>query len=204
MPSSEIVGTTVAAPVYDRSKSPPIFLGVMGADIPLEALDSALGVSRDDPNQGQARNVSLARVIQASTAFCPDVALTHCEFESVRRRGLAGDDALCSNDCTDSDFVEIETEPCAILDDYPSDLFANRGEAGLSYTQRACCKPGVDAATDHCPYLPEGSDSLPLGVIVGVAAGACLLFVTLGFVAFRRYVRSCLRQCYNFGGLIHV
>ncbi|KAL7568063.1 hypothetical protein ACA910_020781 [Epithemia clementina (nom. ined.)] len=35
-------GTTVSVPVYDRSKSPPLFLGVVGVDVSLDALDAAL------------------------------------------------------------------------------------------------------------------------------------------------------------------
>ena len=186
----------MAAPVYDRETSPPLFLGVVGIDIAISALDMALGVSPDDPQANEARNVSLETIVQASTAFCPQVDLQLCEFESIRRRGKAGDDALCTNNCTASDFVEMEANRCAAVDDYPSDLLANRFYAGLQYEDRACCKVGNDAPSKECP--PDGSrgegaaSSSSSGgnttVIIAVVA-VVVVAVVAGFVAFW-FIRS--------------
>ena len=154
----------------------------------IDALDKALGVSPDDPDASEARALSLERIVQASTAFCPEVDLTLCEFESIRRRGVAGDEALCTGNCTAADFVDIEARTCATLDDYPSDLLANRRYAGKSYEQRSCCKVGNDVPSDECPPSAEkgGSDS-SIAIIIGVVAVVLVLVVGIvAFVCFRR------------------
>jgi hypothetical protein len=69
-----ILGTTVSAPVYDRSKDPPIFVGVVGLDFTLAAIDKALGLEAGSQE-------ALDRVILASTANCPSLNLSICELE---------------------------------------------------------------------------------------------------------------------------
>jgi hypothetical protein len=71
-----VLGTTVSAPVYDRKVSPPLFLGVVGIDFSLEALDKVLGV----PSGSAA---TLDRVVKNSSAKCPSWNLTLCELERI-------------------------------------------------------------------------------------------------------------------------
>jgi hypothetical protein len=113
-----VLGTTVSAPVYDRSKDPPIFLGVVGFDFTLAAMDKALGL------EAGSQEV-LDRVILASTAKCPSLNLSICELESFRRQSAAGNEALCTANCTENDFVKIEPENCSSVSDYPQDLWNN-------------------------------------------------------------------------------
>ena len=121
-----VLGTTVSAPVYDRSKQPALFVGVVGFDFTLASIDKALGV---DSGSQEA----LDRVVLASTANCPSLNLTLCELESFRRQGLAGDEALCTSTCMESDFVEIEAEKCPFVADYPQDLWNNTNNQGTNY-----------------------------------------------------------------------
>lgn len=160
-----------------------------------------MGVSPDDPGAAEARDKSLQRIALASMSYCPDVDLQLCELESIRRRGAAGSEALCTSNCTETDFVDIEPKTCAAVDDYPSDLLANRNNAERSYEERACCKVGIDAPSDECPVKPivtkSDHDDFPVGVVIGVAAGA--LVVICGLAVFcvvrRRYVSlSILRE----------
>jgi len=136
-----VLGTTVSAPVYDRDKDPPLFLGVVGVDLRMSAVSIALG----------DESTSLQRIINQSTAKCPTLELTLCELESFRRRGSAGDLSLCTSNCTASDFVEIEPGKCGTEHDYPKDLWSNTEEQGLSYEARSCCAVGENEATTECP-----------------------------------------------------
>lgn len=155
--------------------------------MPVDALDSALGV---DTGDAEARDASLARIVQASTALCPDVTLSLCQLESLRRRGLAGDAALCSSNCTQADFVAIEAETCSAVDDYPQDLFADRSYAGKSYTDRACCKAGVDAPSDQCPPGQAsggggggGGSSSNTGAVIASVLAALMLVLGIAVLA---------------------
>ena len=88
-----VLGTTVSAPVYDRSTEPALFVGSVGFDFTLAAMDAAAG------SEAGSQEV-LDRVVLASTAKCPSLNLTLCELESFRRQGSAGDEALCTSNCT--------------------------------------------------------------------------------------------------------
>jgi len=170
-------GTTIAAPVYDRDKEPPLFLGVVGLDFRLAAIEIALGEDKGDIT-------ALERAVRRSTAKCPSLeSLSLCELESYRRTGFAGNDALCSNNCTESDFVPIEPEQCKTVSDYPTDLWANIDEMGIPYEDKACCLVGETTASDKCPPgdASDNEDSNGVGIIIGiivagtaVVCGCCL------------------------------
>jgi hypothetical protein len=104
-----ILGTTVSTPVYDRSLTPPLFLGVAGIDFSLVAVDTALGV----PGGSQD---SIDRIVRQSAAVCPIVKLERCELESFRQSGAAGSGALCTASCNKTDFVNIEEKQCTFVD----------------------------------------------------------------------------------------
>jgi hypothetical protein len=73
-----VLGTTVSAPVYDRSKDPPIFVGVVGIDFTMAAFNKALGSEAGSQE-------ALDRVILASTANCPSLDLSICKLERYGR-----------------------------------------------------------------------------------------------------------------------
>jgi len=105
-----------------------------------------------------------------------------CALESVRRQGLAGDDALCTRNCTLDDFVQVEEGLCPFVTDYPSDLWVNRASDGVPYIERACCIVGETIPSDQCPVqkeaprLEEGNNStFPIGGIVGIVVGALVI-----------------------------
>ena len=122
-----VIGTTVSAPVYDRSRSPPLFVGVVGMDFPLIAAYKALGVETGDP-------AVLKRIVVASTAKCPTVNLTLCELESFRRQSATGDESLCfAGNCSADDYVQVEPSMCESVSDYPSNLWQNTNTKGKAY-----------------------------------------------------------------------
>jgi len=164
-----LLGTTVSAPVYDRSKDPPLFLGVAGLDFPMAAVDKALDVE-------EGSQESINHIVLTSTAKCPDIDLTLCELESFRRRGSAGNEALCTNNCSATEFVEIEEEPCPAVSDYPGDLWADRSYEDLSYLERTCCKVGEDRPSDECPLEDGGASTAAIvGGVVGGLVGVIAL-----------------------------
>ena len=162
----ETLGTTVSVPVYDRSKNPPLFLGVASIDVSLAALDVALGL---EPGRGSEESIN--RIALVSATRCPTLKLELCELESFRRQSSAGDDGLCSSNCTTDDFVEVEEKPCQITNDYPTDLWKNVENAGLSYEDRVCCVIGETAPSEICPFDDgdDSSDWLFLWALFGVA-----------------------------------
>jgi len=174
-----ILGTTVSAPVYDRTRNPPLFLGVVGIDFPLVAVDKALGVK-------EGSQESIDRIVLTSTAKCPRINLTLCELESFRHRGIAGDDALCTSNCSEDVFDTIEEEPCVLASDLPDDLWIDRSYEGLSYTDRACCRVGETGPSDECP---AGDDSSSNAAVIGGAVGGAV-----GFLALVAVLCYCVRK----------
>jgi hypothetical protein len=69
--TGNILGTTVSAPVYDLTRNPLLFLGVVGIDIPLSAADKTLNVT-----SGSAE--TLDRIVRNSWAKCPTWNFTLC------------------------------------------------------------------------------------------------------------------------------
>ena len=122
---------TVSAPVYDRSRTPPLFVGVVGMDFPLSAAYKALGVDTGDP-------AVLNQIVLASTAKCPTLNLTLCELESYRNQSSSGNKSLCfAGTCSANDFVQVEPIKCESVSDYPSNLWVNILFKGRSYEVRS-------------------------------------------------------------------
>lgn len=190
------MGSTVSAPVYDNSKSPPLFLGVVGIDFTLDALDAALGINDTSSNE------SFQRVVKRSSARCPRLELTACELESYRRQSnTVGDDALCNADCAEEDFVQVTEEKCPGVSDYPGDLWINLSNKGVAYSERACCRVAAPVVepdpTCTAPPTPEPTEppiedesETPIALIVGPAVGGCVLLTAA--VVF--YLQCCKKE----------
>jgi hypothetical protein len=150
-----ILGTTVSTPIYDRTKNPHLFLGVAGFDFTLAAIDKALGLEAGSQE-------ALDQVVLASTARCPSLHLSLCELESFRRQGAAGSEALCTSNCTEDDFVQIEAEECPFVHDYPQDLWQNNDDQGVAYLVRSsrldsvCCCGESTLLTNFTSSLTSG------------------------------------------------
>ena len=105
-PNPTVLGTTVSAPVYDFSKTPPLFLGVVGIDFTLKALDAALGINDDTSAESFRRMVE--QHVKQNAASCPQLELTACELESYRRQtNTGGNDNFCNVNCTVEDIVQV-------------------------------------------------------------------------------------------------
>ncbi|KAL7568061.1 hypothetical protein ACA910_020779 [Epithemia clementina (nom. ined.)] len=188
-------GTTVSVPVYDRSKSPPLFLGVVGVDVSLEALDAALGANATTSQE--LRDESIRRIVEYSDASCPTtLGLSSCELEAYRAFGAPGDEAMCGVNCTGFEVAQVQEEACPTQPDYPKSLFVDGalpiGGPGLvEYPKRACCVTGNFTASfmDVCVVGgaggddKDGDDQPSIGLIVGVVVASvfvlccCLYFI---------------------------
>ena len=175
--AGETLGTSVSVPVYDRSKDPPIFLGVASIDVSLAALDTALGIT---PGRGSEESINRVALVSASRG-CPRLELDLCELESFRRQGSAGDDGMCSSNCTSSDYVQVEEEKCPFVSDYPTNLWKGVENAGLPYEERVCCVIGETVPSDQC-LAKEKNSTASTSVLVGAILGG------VGFL-------SCLVLC---------
>jgi hypothetical protein len=144
-----VIGTTVSVPVYDRSKTPHLFVGVVGIDLALAALDQALG------NTDSASTESFQRVVEFAKASCPRLVLSRCEIESYRRQGTAKDAALCNLNCTEADYVQVEEQMCNDTSVYPTKLWQNTDRRGKNYEESACCIIGEDSPSTECPRTSE-------------------------------------------------
>lgn len=180
--NAKFVGTTVSAPVFDRSMDPPVLVGVVGMDLPMSALDRALNVS-------VGSTATFERVVQSSTAVCPKLNISTCQLESFRRLGPAGSEASCSENCSETDLVTVEEQGCANQDDFPTEVIANRNMENKDFQERACCLVNTTVPSDQCPQSPRSStaDNGSLSkvgialIIIAVLVSGCFTAVFVSF-----------------------
>jgi len=162
-------GTTVSAPVYDRSVKPHLFLGVVGIDAYMDAMEKIIG-------EDATSSPMLQRFIDLSTARCPKIDLSECELDALRFLG-GGERATCGL-CNNTGYIGIVPEKCPFASDWPSQLWANTDMEGKSFLERSCCKEGfeeVDDPLDLCTIAraksvneENSSGSLSTGAILGI------------------------------------
>ena len=167
------MGTTVSAPVYDRSASPPLFIGVAGIDYTVDFMQEVAGSSYA---------TVLNALVTQSTARCPDFTISECELQALRKLS-GGTEAMCAGECTA--LTEIEPTACLGSSDYPSNFWANLDDQGMSYTDRVCCDK---SSSEGCYDVgsrgqSEGSKkkgglssggAIAIGVCVAIAIGAAI------------------------------
>ena len=83
------------------------------------------------------------------------------------------------------DFIEIETELCGIIDDYPSRLFADRSEAGLPLKQRVCCAVRENVPISTCPADISSKKDSSLIIIMCTVIASCVICAAVAFVVYR-------------------
>jgi uncharacterized protein YegL len=111
-----VMGTAVSVPVYDRSVTPPLFLGVVAVDCDMSAIEQVLGEEATSSSM-------LQRFVARSTAFCPKIELSACELDALRFIS-GGEDATCEV-CNRTDYAGIVPEVCPFQSDLPNDPWDN-------------------------------------------------------------------------------
>ena len=96
-----VIGTTLAAPVYHLSTTggPPLFLGVVGINLPLIAMEKIL--------EQEDVTAYLKGKLIYSTASCPNLNLSQCELDTIR--GLL---AHCSSNCSGNEDISDQATQC--------------------------------------------------------------------------------------------
>ena len=175
------MGTTVSAPVYDRSASPPMFIGVAGIDYTVDFMQEVAGSSYA---------TVLNALVTQSTARCPDFTISECELQALRKLS-GGTAAMCAGECSDT--TEIEPSACLGSSDYPSKFWANLDDQGMSYTDRVCCDKGTGAECFDTGATPgdagargksgdnkEGGLSSGGAIAIGVCVPILIIAIALG------------------------
>jgi hypothetical protein len=136
------LGTTVSAPVYDRSSEHPVLVGVVGFDFTLAAMERALG------KEGiESRDIIIEDIVEKSIAKCPIFNLTTCQMESLRMYGTdpTGFPAATCETCP-STIPSLESASCTTEDLSFVSLWANVNVRSYSFEERACCNVGESRA----------------------------------------------------------
>jgi uncharacterized protein YegL len=174
------LGTSVSAPVFDRSVSPPTLAGVVAADISLAAMEQALG------EQGEAGiNTIISRLVARSVAYCPKFNLTQCQYQSLRVDSSL--ESLCDGQCNNLTSLKMQT--CTNLP-YPTAVLNNKNMQSLPYERRACCYVDANVTTqgsfDVCiSASASAKGSIPaIAIGVGVGVGVFVLLIVVLTVCF--------------------
>jgi hypothetical protein len=155
-------GTTVSVPVFDRTKTPHLFLGVVGVDVTMNALDAALAtkdaasVVPGSKRAEELRVESIKRIVESSEASCPQIDVLPCQMEAFRSLSAPGNESLCGVNCSGVEITQVQAEKCTAVSDYPKDLYVEtEGTAGSSFCN-------------------EDSDGPSVGIIVGTVIGGVI------------------------------
>ena len=170
------MGTTVGAPVYDRTLTPPHFIGVAAIDMTVAFLEQQSGSNYQE---------LLDSLVLRSKARCPTLDLGRCVLQALRL-STGGMGSVCSaadlggDDCMTSDnTVERRNsstyDPPTCLTAPPRDVWVNHDVQGSSYEDRACCVPGEPEASAGCSASAKGCDGRCIGGIVGGIVGFFIL-----------------------------
>ena len=139
------MGTTVSAPVFDRSVTPPLFLGVVANDrfvvttilffqsvyviiltkvsLFIPPLHSYMDAFEQVLGEDATSSTMLERFVLLSTARCPRIDLTECELDALRFLG-GGEQATCGV-CNSTTYAGIVPEKCPFQSDLPNNLWHN-------------------------------------------------------------------------------
>eukprot|EP00804_Cyclotella_cryptica_P019052 CCRYP_014456-RA/>CCRYP_014456-RA protein AED:0.03 eAED:0.03 QI:213/1/1/1/1/1/3/251/787 len=180
-------GTSVSAPVYDRSVTPPLFLGVATIDMLMDEYEEALGADASS-------STVLERFVLLSTARCPKIELSQCELEGLRFIG-GRENSLCGV-CNNTEYDSNVTNVCPNQRDLPWDVWINTEMRGKNFTERVCCKVGDTVPSDTCPVTilsTEESPGISTNIVLGLAIGIPLGFIIILLLLVRINRGSCHR-----------
>ncbi|KAL3826889.1 hypothetical protein ACHAXA_000857 [Cyclostephanos tholiformis] len=168
-----VIGTTVSVPVYDRSVTPPLFLGVVAVGWDMSAIKQILG-------EEATSSTMLERFVARSTALCPKIELSACELDALRFLS-GGEDATCAV-CNTTDYAGIVPETCPFQSDLPKDPWDNADMAGKGYKEKACCEVGKNIPSDSCPAvhpspIEKGNSDQIIIIVVTILAMMGVIFL---------------------------
>ncbi len=156
--TSCVLGTSASAPVYDTSRNPPLFIGVVSIHFAMTAFENALGVP-------PGSHAAIDQIVATSYAVCPSLNLTTCVLESYRL--ASSNESVCrTGNCSARDFVQVEATQCLGISDYPTDLWANKDfesrsyEVGGALVQRSTFSRSHSLSIYHSDNMRQGTSLL--------------------------------------------
>jgi len=185
------MGSSVSAPVYDWSVTPPQFLGVAAVDMYIDDFEKALGA------KVTASSV-LDSFIYYSKPRCPKIEMSKCELEALRLLG-GGKQSTCGV-CNKSDYAEIIPPKCPNDNDLPRNVWNNTEMQGKMYTDRACCKVGKDVPSSTCSATvlsTEKSPGVPTKLVIGIIFGVSAAIVLIYLLGMRARMDTCQHRSSN-------
>ena len=183
-----VTGTTVSTPVYDRTVTPPHWVGVLGIDFPVDALETAAGGS-------DSYQTVLDEIIRTSTATCPniDTSQRQCIIEALRRDESS--DGVCdTSSASTCSFTSLIPSACTNTR-FPSNFWINsdwyfENKDSKEYIDRGCCEdPGdlSDYKGVKDPDWTPGECKSPKKEVHSLAIVLPIIFVLIGCSVFYRY-----------------
>ena len=191
--SSGVMGTTVSAPVFDRSGNPPLWIGVVGVDFTISELEQAVGGT----DRYQA---VLEELVAASTATCPNMNAEQrtCLIEALRRDdGSEGGICDSSSSSSCSSLQTVTPELCSGVN-LPDMFWENANTQ--DYKSRGCCNDDAGVCTEAAAESDNNKSSSSSGLssdILGISLGLSLPAIILGFLkcVAPDIGRRCLKVC---------
>jgi Mg-chelatase subunit ChlD len=125
------MGAGVSAPAYDRSVTPPLFLGVAAVDMYMEYYEEALG------NKASSSELLDRFVYRSSRVLCPKIELSQCELEAMR--SIGGDESRTCGTCNSTVYQANVPKKCPNQNELPSDVWNNTDcKSPLRFCVSAC------------------------------------------------------------------
>ena len=190
--SGQGLGTSVSAPVYDKSVDPPVLEGVVTIDITKAALQKASGVQNDDIFFSV-----IQEWVNQSVAKYSNIQLDDCQMESLRYH--VDYNATCSNLCTN--ITNFGVKECTNVS-YPEFTLNNNNLSDKTYTyeKRACCHVNsrniVMGSSDVCidlmfppenkTYYEESSNLVSSALLYSLGVLGFLVLLTVAFFIYRQ------------------
>jgi hypothetical protein len=172
-------GTTISAPVYDRSTSPPMKIGVVGRDIVFKVLTDAL----ETDNVTEA----VAELASHSVAVCPSLNLPRCVID-LYREFFGGNEARCFPDeCSADAFSSTVPKQCFDSSKYTGNLAANADNKDRSFEKIVCC-----GSNNGVCLGDVDEDGLSKAMIIGIAVGCGVVVIVALLMLY-----CCLRRTGN-------
>ena len=191
--SGQGLGTSVSAPVYDKSVDPPVLEGVVAILITKAALQKASGVQNDDIFFSV-----IQELVNQSVAKYSNIQLDDCQMESLRYH--VDYNATCSNLCTNN-ITNFGVKECTNVS-YPEFTLNNSNLSDKTYTyeKRACCHVNsrniVMGSSDVCidlmfppenkTYYEESSNLVSSAFLYSLAVLGFLVLLTVAFFIYRQ------------------
>ena len=168
--SSGVMGTTVSAPVFDRSGNPPLWIGVVGVDFTISELEEAVGGT----DRYQA---VLNELVAISTATCPKTNLEEqaCLIEALRRDD-SSEGGICGSPGSSSCSFQTVTPLLCSGVNFPSMFWENAFVYNTpDYISRGCCVGGPVTNLGVC-YAPPSS-GITLNALLGLTSAIIVALV---------------------------